>query len=423
MRIAHIGPRLARRGGPSGYLLQLSLAADRYGRRSPHVLTFPGHETQSRVASPTLGDRMRGALRPLKRAIAGPPRFYRPREEDLRRVGGAVDELLSASRRAVCAEAADSVDKALDSGTDVFVAHDPSIAEWILERRQPGQQVWLMMHAPMPFGLDLTWSWSVPEWTWEQVLALPDVGHWIRWEIGVCAAVDRLITPCAEAVGELARVDRRFAELPFEYVVTGAEPRDRRYPHDSRAEQRARWQLPENIPIGLFLSSPLPYRGLDVLLAGVAALPAPVRGMVAIAGASRGEPPSHPRVRNLGMVRDVTDLLESIDFVVNVNRFSLFDLSTIEAAAAGRPMLLHATGGNVAFERLGVGAVMIDDLTTAHVARGLEECFEMSETRRVALGYASRRAYEQHLTLEHLWREHSALYDRAAAGDYASARR
>ena len=194
MRIAHLGPALARRGGPSGYLLQLSLAADRFGGASPHALTFPAHEAQLTSPPPTVADRIRATLRPLKRAIVGPPRFYRPPEEDLRRAGGAVDELLAASRQAVLADASDSVEAALAGNADVLVAHDPSIAERLLERRRQGQQVWLMMHAPMPFGLDLTWSWSVPEWSWEQVLTLPDVAHWIGWEVGVCAAVDRLIT-------------------------------------------------------------------------------------------------------------------------------------------------------------------------------------------------------------------------------------
>jgi len=41
MRVAHIGPPLARRGGPAGYLLQLSAAVERFGRTSPHQLTFP----------------------------------------------------------------------------------------------------------------------------------------------------------------------------------------------------------------------------------------------------------------------------------------------------------------------------------------------------------------------------------------------
>ena len=240
--------------------------------------------------------------------------------------------------------------------------------------------------------------------------------HWVRWEIGICSAVDRLITPCPEAVAELARTDGRFAQLPFEYVLTGGEGRERRFPGETRAQLRARWKLPEAVPVGLFLSSPLPYRGLDVLLEAIDALPPSIPGVVAIAGSSRGVQRAHPRVRHLGLVREVTDLLHAVDFVVNVNRFSLFDLSTIEAAEAGRAMLLHATGGNIRFHRLGAGAVMIDDLTTATVARGLEDCFTMADDRRATLGRASRRCFDEHLTLEHLWREHTALYDRASAG-------
>ncbi len=205
-------------------------------------------------------------------------------------------------------------------------------------------------------------------------------------------------------------------------MLTGGEGRERRFPGESRAELRARFGLPEATPVGLFLSSPLPYRGLDVLLEAIAALPPSIPGLVAIAGSSRGAPPAHPRVKHLGLVQDVTDLLHAVDFVVNVNRFSLFDLSTIEAAEAGRAMLLHATGGNIRFERLGVGAVMLDDLRIATVARGLEECLTMTDDRRAALGQASRRCYDDHLTLEHLWREHMALYDRSSAGEYARTR-
>ena len=174
--------------------------------------------------------------------------------------------------------------------------------------------------------------------------------------------------------------------------------------------------------MALFLSSPLPYRGLDVLLDAAAALPASVPGVIAIAGASRGDSPEHPRIRRLGVVREVTDLLHAVDFIVNVNRFSLFDLSTIEAAEAGRPMLLHATGGNLTFQRLGAGAVMLEELTPATVARGLEDCFAMSDDRRAALRRASRRCYDEHLTLEHFWREHTSLYDRLASGELASRR-
>ena len=415
MKIAHIGPPLARRGGPAGYLRQLLAAADPHVGESRHVLTFPHHFAPVTAQPPGAVRRVKAALGPIKRALVGPPRFYRPTEDALRRPGGAVDALLTASMQAVCTEAADSIEAALAADVDVLFAHEPAVAERLLDRRRPGQQVWSMMHAPMPVGLDLAWAWGVPEWDWRDIAALPDTDRWMRWELGVCSAVDRLITPCPEAAAEIARADPRFAALSFDYVLTGAAGPARSFADETKAQLRGRWRLPVDVPVGLFLGTLLPYRGLDVLLDAVTALPSSVPGLIAVAGPSRERVRRHARVRALGPVREVRILLHAVDFVVNVNRFNLFDLSTIEAAEAGRPLLLHSTGGNLRFQRLGLGCVMLADLEPPTVAAGLHELFTTSEARRAELGAASRCCYEEHLTPEHLWRGHTALYDRASA--------
>lgn len=415
MRIAHIGPALARRGGPAGYLSQLSAVAGRHAADAGHALMFPRQTVPAPVGPPSVTARVKAALGPIKRALVGPPTFYRPSEHELRRPGGAIDALLTASMQMVCTEAADSIRTALASDVDVLFAHDPGVAERLLDLRRPGQQVWSMMHAPMPVGLDLAWAWGIPEWDWKDIAALPDTNRWMRWELGVCSAVDRLITPCPEAAAEIARADPRFAALSFDYVLTGAAGPARAFAHETKAQLRRHWQLPAGVPVGLFIGAPLPYRGLDVLLDAVTGLPASVPGIIAVAGPPRERVRRHARVRALGPVRDVADLLHAVDFVVNVNRFNLFDLSTIEAAEAGRPMLLHATGGNLRFQQIGLGCVMLADLEPATVACGLENLFTMSDARRAELGDASRRCYEQHLTPEHLWRGHAALYDRASS--------
>jgi hypothetical protein len=126
--------------------------------------------------------------------------------------------------------------------------------------------------------------------------------------------------------------------------------------------------------------------------------------------------PRNRRFRALGSVHEVGDLLRAVDFIVNVNRFSLFDLSTIEAAEAGCAMLLHATGGNQRFHALGAGCVMIANLDRETIVAGLTELFEMSPSRRLALGAASRDCYERYLTPAHFWANHVSLYDRAARG-------
>lgn len=414
MRVAHIGPPLARRGGPAGYLWQL---ADAYAQGSPHghTLTFPKPARPSADASGTLRDRTRAPLARVKRALIGPPTFFRPSADDVRREGGAIDALVASSMQSVLMEDAEMLTAAAVGGADVLFAHESAAAERLLELRRPDQQVWLMLHAPMPVALDMAWSWGMPEWEWQALAAVPDTRRWIDWELGVCAAVDRVITACPEAIAEMARVDDRFAALPVDYVLTGGAGPARAFPADTRAQLRRRWGLPVDVPVGLFLGSPLPYRGLDRLMEAAAVVPRAVPGVIAIAGPLREKVRSHPRLRALGSVREVGDLLHAVDFVINVNRFSLFDLSTIEAAEAGLPMLLHATGGNRRFAQLGVGAVLVDDVGPETIARGLSDLFTMPPAQRAQLGAASRACYDAHLQPSHLLAGHLALYDKAAA--------
>jgi hypothetical protein len=119
-------------------------------------------------------------------------------------------------------------------------------------------------------------------------------------------------------------------------------------------------------------------------------------------------------MRALGRVDDVAALFASVDFLINVNRFSLFDLSTIEATEAGKPLLLHAVGGNRAFERLGAGCMMLRDLEPPTIATGLAHVASLEESMLLSLGRQSRECWERQLTPRHMWERHLALYDAAA---------
>jgi len=411
MNIAHIGPPLGRRGGSSGYLWHLASAA-RQASAVSHAISFPQEECPRPAAPrPSTIRKLRHAARV---ALLGPPRFYRPALADVSREGGAIDTLLRESAQAACVESAASIDAA--HATDVLFAHDPAVAERLLALREPGQQVWLMIHSPMPIALYLAWAFGLPEWEWTAIAALPDVRHGIEWELDIWNRVDRLIAPCPEAIAELARVDARFATIgPVDYLLTGASGPARHFPDEGEQDVRRRWRLPIEQPVGLFLGSAQPYRGLDALVAAVDAIPDSVPGVAAIAGPPRDSGPRHRRLAWLGPVREVADLLYAVDFVVNVNRFSLFDLSTIEAAEAGRPFLFSAVGGNARFASLGAGCRMVPDLEPATIARGLAEFFTMDPAARRALGAQSRALFERELTPAHLWSRHVALYDRASA--------
>ncbi len=427
-RLAHIGPPPSRTGGPAGYLQQLSLAfqgrpgSDRvtFPAPAPHPAPRPQRGVLSRFEA--IG---RMAARRLKRAAFGPPSFYRPSLEDMRIARGPVHKVMEGVASGVVEVAAASLSAAVHDGeTSVLFTHDSFVAEAALTARRPTQQVWLFVHAPFPAALYHAWCFGLPEADWRDVLAFPDVRCFGDRELDVLKRVDRILLPCPEAADELARVDARFGEVlkRASFTLTGgASPRRERNLDPDRAASRRRLGLPgneRNERIGLFLGNTQPYRGFDLLSVALARLPKrqTLPGLVAVAGPDPDSLPRHPRLLPLGRVSDVAGLLDAVDFVVNVNRFSLFDLSLIEAAEAGKPLLLSAVGGNRAFQRLGAGCVLLGELSEASVAKGLEALFRMPASELAELGRSSRTAWESALTPRHLYERHMALMDVATWG-------
>jgi hypothetical protein len=106
----------------------------------------------------------------------------------------------------------------------------------------------------------------------------------------------------------------------------------------------------------------------------------------------------------------VGDLLHAVDFVVNANRFSLFDLSLIEACQAGKPLLLSDIGGNKTFERLGAGCRFFRGMENGDIVAGLNEMFACPDPELAKMGEGSAACYNEELTLEKLWARHKQLY-------------
>jgi len=400
MRITHVGPPLMRTGGPAGYLLELRRQAEESGDEVRHRVRFP--EPASRPPARRSSPPGLSRLRRWKRAVLGPPRLYRPSRDEMNRNGGVIDELLTRSAR----DAVELCRPTLEAPADVYFVHDVFVVEAAKAKVGPGD-VWLMIHSPMPMGLYLAWNWGHPECPWQEIAALPDVRRSIEKELETWRLADRVVLPCPEALEELVRVDPRFADASatIEYLLSGSSAVSFGPAKDSRDREL----------LGLFLGSSQAYRGLDVLFQALALLPdrRELPGQIAIAGPDPDSIPSHPRARKLGRVEDVSSLLAAVDFLVNTNRFSLFDLSNIEAAAAGKDLLLHAVGGNKTLARLGAGCRLYEPLTPEALAKRLTEMFSMSRDALVAHGAKSRECYERHLTAKAMWRRHLDLYDKA----------
>jgi glycosyltransferase involved in cell wall biosynthesis len=403
MIVAHVGPAPRRVGGPPGYLHQLQAGAST-DPAPRHDVRFPVSVASARVEPPRQSTRL---LTRIRRKLFG-PKFYRPSHDELSRAGGIADRMLQTAAADIRADAAASLDQALASA-DVIFTHESFSAESALARRRPGQQVWMMCHGVTPIALYAVWSWGVPEADWESLVGYPDVRTWTDWELDVWRRLDRLILPCAEAGDSFRSIDARFGEVldRATLVLSGASaPQGAVAPGRSNGAEGAR--------IGLYLGSPEPYRGLDALSAAMERLPADVKLSVKVAGPHPGRVPHHAVFLPLGRVEDVAALLASVDFLINVNRFTLFDLSTIEATQAGKPLLLHAVGGNRAFARIGAGCVMVDDLRPDTLARGLADMAALDAKSLRALGERSRACWERQLTPRHMWDRHLALYDEAA---------
>jgi len=389
-----------RTGGPAGYLLELRRQAEESGHEVRHRVRFP--EAAPRPAAMKSSSPRFGRLRRWKRAVLGPPRLYRPSREDMNEEGGIIDELL----RRAAQDAVELCRSSFDAPADVYFVHDVFAVDAAKANLGSGE-VWLMVHSPMPMGLYLAWNWGHPEWPWEEIASLPDVRRWIEKEIETWRLVDRVFLPCPEALEDLVRVDSRFADASatIEYLLTGSSAASSKSSKDSRDPEL----------VGLFLGSNQAYRGLDVLFQALALLPdrRDLPGQIAVAGPDPDSTPSHPRARKLGRVDDVPSLLAEVDFLVNTNRFSLFDLSNIEASAAGKPLLLHAVGGNKALARLGAGCRLFEPLTPEALATTLVETFSMSRDALAAQGAKSRECYERYLTAKAMWLRHIELYDEA----------
>jgi glycosyltransferase involved in cell wall biosynthesis len=310
-----------------------------------------------------------------------------------------------------CAESEASL--AASSGADVIFTHDPFSAEVALRQRTRGQQVWMMCHGVTPIVLYAVWSWGVPEADWRSFLDYPDVRTWMEWELDVWSRADRLVFPCPEATDSFRAIDSRFDPLAdrARFVLSGAAAA---VPSGADPSPRSADPLgprSEGKRVVLYLGSAEPYRGFDALVSAVDMLSPTLNLTIAVAGPPASKVPEHPLMRALGRVEHVAELFASVDFLINVNRFSLFDLSTIEATEAGKPLLLHAVGGNRAFERLGAGCVMFRDLEPATIVAGLTHVASLEQSTLLALGRQSRECWERQLTPRHMWERHLALYD------------
>ena len=92
MKVAHIGPPLARQGGPAGYLYQLQRAAAEAGVNGRVI--FPPPAARAPAVKPPIAHRARAKLGVMKRAVLGAKPPERPSPSALGAERGHVERVM-----------------------------------------------------------------------------------------------------------------------------------------------------------------------------------------------------------------------------------------------------------------------------------------------------------------------------------------
>jgi glycosyltransferase involved in cell wall biosynthesis len=189
---------------------------------------------------------------------------------------------------------------------------------------------------------------------------------------------------------------------------------------------RARLQTPMAAPVALALARLHEKKGLDTLLDAAAAVPG-LYVWIAGDGPLEADLKAHctrlgldDRVRFLGWRNDRGALLAACDVVAFPSRYEPFGTVTVDAWAAGRPLVAADAAGPAAYVKNGENGLLVPKNDVAALAAALTAVItdKALAARLVAGGQAS---YHQQFTKAAFQRDSLALYTRisAAAGPLA----
>lgn len=180
---------------------------------------------------------------------------------------------------------------------------------------------------------------------------------------------------------------------------------------------RAALATPEDAPVVLALARLHWKKGIDTLIDALAALPG-VYGWIAGAGPLEAELKARAnaaglddRIRFLGWRDDRAALLAACDVVAFPSRYEPFGTVTVEAWAAGKPLVVADAAGPAATVTHNENALLVPKDDVAALRDAIRTVLEDAETAR-RLVENGRRAYEAGFTQTAFVRAAMALYER-----------
>lgn len=182
----------------------------------------------------------------------------------------------------------------------------------------------------------------------------------------------------------------RHGELPIEVVPNGVDVGRFAELEERRAAARAALGVGEAV---VFLGSAHnPWlKGMDVAIRAVGAVEGAVLAIAGSSGDGRLRGMAGERVRFLGVVEDMAEAYAAADVLVHPTRWDACSLSTIEAGAAGLPVITSSRNGAAELVEEGVtGFVLEDPEDVAGLAARMRMLMDAAVRGR--MGAAARRA-------------------------------
>jgi glycosyltransferase involved in cell wall biosynthesis len=229
-----------------------------------------------------------------------------------------------------------------------------------------------------------------------------------EWHVGL--TIDLLRHIREQGVGE-----DRSAIIHTYADFRGAEP-----------TPRASLSTPEGVPVALSLARLHEKKGLDTLLEAAARLPdlfvwiageGPLEAELKAQSARLG---LDSRVRFLGWRNDRGALLAACDVVAFPSRYEPFGTVTVDAWAAGRPLVAADAVGPAAYVKDGVNGLLVAKNDVDALASALGRViYDKALAARLVEG--GRASYDSQFTKAVFQRDSLALYERirAHAGPFA----
>lgn len=401
MRVRHVNQRVARGGGPQGYLFNLQQASRQLG--APSEVQIEVSEVMARPASPSALERLRRLL------FERTPGLRRLRFELLGEFALRFEQAVrdwkvqyQALERSACLRL---------FACDLLFAHETFLAERLVRLcpRESREKLVLMTHAPTFYAHQLAGD-TEPDSDEAVLLGAPCVERLRAEELEVMQAARAVVWPSVGAQEGYrdwkALYDRGAARSAF--VATGVPRPEAR---ETRETTRRRWQIEAWQRVALFMGRPHPHKGFD--------------RFVAWANWSRseqddswvfvfaGKQPRRSR-RELGAVRcvgyqeDNGAAYAAADLVVFPNRYSYLDIGLLEALSVGAAIATTATGGHAELLALSPDLLAIRDGDGKDAWPALRAAAERAAADP-GRAERQRELWEQRFSLAPFARGHAAL--------------